>query len=155
MARPEDIPALAPAYEREILYRVLTGPMGTMMRDIATPDTMLHRVHQVIQWLRAHYREPVTIEAMAARAAMSVSAFHRHFKAVTSLSPLQFQKQLRLLQARMLLLTGAGSATSVAFEVGYASTTQFSREYARLFGLPPSRDAARVLAQIRPLQGQR
>jgi AraC-like DNA-binding protein len=149
MARPEDIPALAPVYEREILYRVLSGPMGTMMRDIATPDTMLHRIHQVIQWLRTNYMEPVTIEAMASRAAMSVSAFHRHFKTVTSLSPLQFQKQLRLLQARTLLLTGAGTATSVAFSVGYESTTQFSREYARLFGLPPSRDAARVLAEIR------
>ncbi|WP_092857630.1 AraC family transcriptional regulator [Albimonas pacifica] len=149
MQRPEDIPALAPAYEREILYRVLSGPMGAMMRDIATPDTMLHRIHQAIQWLRAHYAEPVSIEALAGRAAMSVSAFHRHFKSVTSLSPLQFQKQLRLLQARTLLLTGAGTATSVAFDVGYESATQFSREYARLFGLPPGRDAAQALARIR------
>lgn len=149
MDRPEDIPALAPAYEREILYRVLSGPMGSMMRDIATPDTMLHRIHQVIQWLRTNYTEPVTIEAMAGRAAMSVSAFHRHFKTVTSLSPLQFQKQLRLLQARTLLLTGAGTATAVAFTVGYESTSQFSREYARLFGLPPSRDAARVIAGVK------
>lgn len=154
MRLPEDIPALAPAYEREILYRVLSGPMGAMMRDIATPDTMLHRIHQVIQWLRSHYTEPVSIEALAGRAAMSVSAFHRHFKTVTSLSPLQFQKQLRLLQARTLLLAGAGTATSVAFDVGYESTTQFSREYARLFGLPPSRDAARVLARIRNTQPQ-
>ncbi|ERL52559.1 hypothetical protein BJB45_08380 [Halomonas huangheensis] len=154
MERSEDIPALAPIYEREILYRVLSGPMGAMMRDIATPDTMLHRVHQVIQWLRKNYMEPVNIEALASRAAMSVSAFHRHFKTATSLSPLQFQKQLRLLQARTLLLTGAGTVTAVAFSVGYESTTQFSREYARLFGLPPSRDVTRVLAEIRnnPIQ---
>ena len=149
MDMPEDIPGLAPVYEREILYRVLCGPMGWMMRDIATPDTMLHRIHQVIQWLRANYMEPVTIEALANRAAMSVSAFHRRFKVVTSLSPLQFQKQLRLLQARTLLVSGAGTATAIAFTVGYESPTQFSREYARFFGQPPSRDTARVLAGIR------
>ena len=149
MESPQDIPALAPAYEREILYRVLTGPMGWMLRDIATPDTTLARVNQAIQWLRAHYREPVSIQELADRAAMSVSAFHRRFKAVTALSPLQFQKRIRLLQARMLLVSGAGNATSVAFEVGYESATQFSREYARFFGAPPARDAARVLNQLR------
>lgn len=149
MESPQDIPALAPAYEREILYRVLTGPMGWMLRDIATPDTTLARVNQAIQWLRAHYREPVSIQELADRAAMSVSAFHRRFKAVTALSPLQFQKRIRLLQARMLLVSGAGNATSVAFEVGYESATQFSREYTRFFGAPPARDAARVLTELR------
>lgn len=149
MESPQDIPALAPAYEREILYRVLTGPMGWMLRDIATPDTTLARVNQAIQWLRAHYRQPVSIQELADRAAMSVSAFHRRFKAVTALSPLQFQKRIRLLQARMLLVSGAGNATSVAFEVGYESATQFSREYTRFFGAPPARDAARVLTELR------
>lgn len=149
MESPQDIPALAPAYEREILYRVLTGPMGWMLHDIATPDTTLARVNQAIQWLRAHYREPVSIQELADRAAMSVSAFHRRFKAVTALSPLQFQKRIRLLQARMLLVSGAGNATSVAFEVGYESATQFSREYTRFFGAPPARDAARVLTELR------
>ncbi|WP_372399865.1 AraC family transcriptional regulator [Azospirillum sp. HJ39] len=149
MESPQDIPALAPAYEREILYRVLTGRMGWMLRDIATPDTTLARVNQAIQWLRAHYREPVSIQELADRAAMSVSAFHRRFKAVTALSPLQFQKRIRLLQARMLLVSGAGNATSVAFEVGYESATQFSREYTRFFGAPPARDAARVLNELR------
>lgn len=149
MESPQDILALAPAYEREILYRVLTGPMGWMLRDIATPDTTLARVNQAIQWLRAHYREPVSIQELADRAAMSVSAFHRRFKAVTALRPLQFQKRIRLLQARMLLVSGAGNATSVAFEVGYESATQFSREYTRFFGAPPARDAARVLTELR------
>lgn len=149
MESPQDIPALAPAYEREILYRVLTGRMGWMLRDIATPDTTLARVNQAIQWLRAHYREPVSIQELADRAAMSVSAFHRRFKAVTALSPLQFQKRIRLLQARMLLVSGAGNATSVAFDVGYESATQFSREYTRFFGAPPARDAARVLNELR------
>ena len=125
---PADIPGLAPAYEREILYRVLTGPMGWLLRDIATPDTTLARINLAIQWLRANYRETVTIEALAERAAMSVSAFHRRFKAVTALSPLQFHKRLRLMQARMLLVSGAGNATAVAYEVGYESVTQFSRE---------------------------
>lgn len=149
MESPQDIPALAPAYEREILYRVLTGPMGWMLRDIATPDTTLARINQAIQWLRAHYREPVSIQELADRAAMSVSAFHRRFKAVTALSPLQFQKRIRLLQARMLLVSGTGNATSVAFDVGYESATQFSREYTRFFGAPPARDAARVLTELR------
>jgi AraC-like DNA-binding protein len=148
MQHPQDIPALAPAYEREILYRVLTGPMGWLLRDIATPDTTLARINLAIQWLRAHYREPVSIEALADRTAMSASAFHRRFKAVTALSPLQFQKRIRLLQARLLLVSGAGNASAVAFEVGYESATQFSREYARFFGAPPARDTARVLSSI-------
>lgn len=153
MQHPQDIPALAPAYEREILYRVLTGPMGWLLRDIATPDTTLARINLAIQWLRANYREPVSIEALADRAAMSASAFHRRFKAVTALSPLQFQKRIRLLQARLLLVSGAGNASSVAFEVGYESATQFSREYARFFGAPPARDTARVLSSITARQG--
>ena len=144
MQHPEDIPALAPAYEREILYRVLQGPLGWMLTDIATPDSALSRIGKAIQWIRHDFALPLRVEALAERAAMSSSAFHRHFKAATALSPLQYQKRLRLLQARRLLMGGTGNVTSVAMEVGYESPTQFSREYAREFGLPPTQDAARI-----------
>jgi AraC-like DNA-binding protein len=149
MDHPGDIPALAPAFEREILYRVLQGPMGWMLRDIATPDTALARVNQVIQRIRRDYALPLLVEELAGDAAMSVSAFHRHFKAVTALSPLQYQKQLRLFQARTLLLAAGSSVTSVAHEVGYESSTQFSREYLRAFGLPPAKDAVRIAAKMK------
>lgn len=149
MRHPEDIPALAPAYEREILYRVLQGPLGWMLSDIAAPDSALARIGKAIQWIRQEFALPLRVEALAERAAMSSSAFHRHFKSATSLSPLQYQKRLRLLQARKLLLGGAGQVTAVAMEVGYESPTQFSREYARTFGLPPTQDAARIIADAR------
>ncbi|MBI1187830.1 MAG: helix-turn-helix domain-containing protein [Alphaproteobacteria bacterium] len=143
MERPEEIAALAPSYEREILFRVLQGPMGWMLRDIAMPDTALSRIGVAIQWIRENFARPIRVETLAEMATLSVSAFHRHFKAATALSPLQYQKHVRLLHARALLVAGEGNATSVAFDVGYESPTQFSREYARQFGLPPSRDAAR------------
>lgn len=143
MNRPGEIAALGPAYEREILFRVLQGPLGWMLRDIAMPDTALSRVGIAIRWIRENFARPLRIEALAEMAALSVSAFHRHFKAVTALSPLQYQKHVRLLHARSLLIAGEGNATSIAFGVGYESPNQFSREYARQFGLPPSKDAAR------------
>jgi len=149
MDRPHDIAALAPVYEREILYRVLQGPQGGMLREIATPDTAMARVSLAIQWIRRDFAEPIRVDDLAQKAAMSVSAFHRHFKAVTNLSPLQYQKRVRLLQARTLLVANARSVTRAAFEVGYESPTQFSRDYARVFGLPPARDAARILASTR------
>ncbi|VII91119.1 Transcriptional regulator, AraC family [Pseudomonas sp. FG-3G] len=148
MNRPEDIAALAPVYEREILYRVLQGPHGWMLRDIAAPDSAMARVSLAIQYIRREFAESIRVEALAQRAAMSVSAFHRHFKAVTALSPLQYQKRVRLLQARTLLVAHAKSVTSAALEVGYESATQFSRDYARVFGLPPARDAARIQGEI-------
>lgn len=147
MDRPDDIAALAPVYEREILYRVLQGPHGWMLRDIAAPDTAMARVSQAIQWIRQDFAEPIRVETLAQKASMSVSAFHRHFKAVTTLSPLQYQKRVRLLKARMLMVTGARNVTTAAFEVGYESATQFSRDYARVFGLPPAQDAARILGE--------
>ncbi|WP_137174185.1 AraC family transcriptional regulator [Massilia sp. HP4] len=146
--RPDEIPVLAPAYEREILFRVLQGPLGWMVRDIASPDTALSRIAVTINWIRRNFSQQMRVEALAEMAALSVSAFHRHFKAVTALSPLQYQKRIRLLHARSLLISGQGSATSIAFGVGYESPTQFSREYARLFGLPPSKDLAKA-AQLR------
>lgn len=148
IARPRDIPALAPAYEREILYWVLQGPHGWMLRDIASPDTALARINLTIQWIRKDFDKPLRVEALAEKAAMSVSAFHRRFKAVTALSPVQYQKQIRLLHARTLLIAGR-SVTSAAYDVGYESATQFSREYARTFHLPPTQDAARIIAKTR------
>lgn len=149
MNRPEDIAALAPVYEREILYRVLQGPHGWMLRDIAAPDSAMARVSLAIQQIRRDFAESIRVETLAQRATMSVSAFHRHFKAVTALSPLQYQKRVRLLQARTLMVANAKSVTHAAFEVGYESATQFSRDYARVFGLPPARDAARILGETR------
>jgi AraC-like DNA-binding protein len=148
MTTPADIPVLAPAYEREILYRVLQGPHGWMLRDIALPDTALSRVRLAIQWIRNNFRDQLRVDSLAEMAAMSVSAFHRHFKAATAMSPLQFQKQIRLLQARMLLIGGAPTASSVAFDVGYESASQFSREYSRFFGLPPASDVLAVRHHI-------
>ncbi len=142
--RPDEVAALAPVFEREILFRVLQGPMGWMLRDIGMPDTALSRIGVAIRWIRENFAQPLRVEALAEMAALSLSAFHRHFKAVTALSPLQYQKNVRLLHARSLLVAGNGNATTVALSVGYESPTQFSREYARQFGLPPSRDAARL-----------
>lgn len=149
MEQPGDIPGLAPAYEREILYRALQGPHGGILRAVATPTSTLARLRQAIHWIRRNVAQPLRISALAERAAMSESSFHRHFKAATALSPLQYQKQLRLLQARQLLIAHGRSVTAAALEVGYESTTQFSREYARAFGLPPSQDAARIIAGLR------
>ncbi|WP_421445774.1 AraC family transcriptional regulator N-terminal domain-containing protein [Agrobacterium tumefaciens] len=149
MERPDEVAALSPAYEREILFRVLQGPLGWMLRDIASPDTALSRISIAINWIRENFAQTIRVEALAEMAALSVSAFHRHFKAVTALSPLQYQKRVRLLHARSQLIAGQGSATSVAYGVGYESPNQFSREYARLFGLPPSRDLARAMNEMK------
>ncbi|MCL2899688.1 AraC family transcriptional regulator [Brenneria tiliae] len=142
--KPDEIAALAPAYEREILFRVFQGPLGWMLRDIATPDTHLSRIYAVVNWIKQNYMQTVRIEELAAMAALSVSAFHRHFRAITALSPLQYQKRIRLMQARTKLATGSANITTIALSVGYQSHTQFSREYARLFGLPPSVDLRRI-----------
>ncbi len=107
------------------------------------------RVSLAIQWIRQDFARPIRVETLARKAAMSVSAFHRHFKAVTTLSPLQYQKRVRLLQARTLMVASGRSVTSAAFEVGYESATQFSRDYARVFGLPPARDSARILGETK------
>jgi AraC-like DNA-binding protein len=144
MKTPDDIPYLAPNYEREILYHVLKGPHGWMLRDIASPGTMLARIGNAIRWLRHNFTEEFVVESLAEREAMSVSAFHRHFKAVTAMSPLQYQKRVRLLHARTMLLGRQQSVTFVAQEVGYRSVPQFNRDYARIFGLPPLKDVAHL-----------
>lgn len=142
---PADIPVLAPLFEREILYRLLQGPQGQMLRQIALADSRLSQVRRAIAWIRDHYDQPMRIETLVEVAGMSSASFHRHFKAATAMSPLQFQKTLRLQQARLLLIANQ-DASQAGFAVGYESASQFSREYARLFGAPPMRDAARLRA---------
>jgi len=141
---PQDIAALAPLAVREILYRLLSGPEGWRLAQIGRPDGQGSRVSEVIDWLRAHYSEPLRIEQLAASVHMSGSSLHRHFRAVTAMSPLQFQKALRLQEARRRMLIDGADATSAGFHVGYESASQFSREYARMFGAPPSRDMRRM-----------
>jgi AraC-like DNA-binding protein len=144
--RPEEAPVLGPLIEREILYRLLRGPQGPMLRQIALSDSRLSQVARAIAWIRANYQRPLRIEALARMAAMSPATLHRHFRAVTALSPLQYQEHVRLHEARRLMLARHADAQRIGFEVGYDSPSQFCREYARLFGAPPARDAARLRA---------
>ncbi|MFL1417655.1 AraC family transcriptional regulator N-terminal domain-containing protein [Pseudomonas fildesensis] len=134
---------LAPMIEREILFRALQGPLEGILREIARPDGRLAQIQRATLWIREHYTEPFRVVPLAAMTDMSVAAFYRHFKSITAMTPIQYQKRLRLLRARWLLLFDTLDATSIAYSVGYESASQFSREYARLFGLPPVRDAAR------------
>jgi AraC-like DNA-binding protein len=142
--RPADAKMLAPLAEREILYRLLLGPQGPMLRQIALADSRLSQIARAIGWIKQNYEQPLRIEALATIAHMSPSSLHRHFKQVTAMSPLQFQKRIRLQEARRRVLGLEGDAASVGFAVGYESPSQFSREYSRLFGAPPGRDAARL-----------
>ncbi|PXA85409.1 AraC family transcriptional regulator [Nostoc sp. 3335mG] len=144
--RHEDIAVMAPMLEREILYRVLQGPQGAILRQIARSDSRLSQVRRAIDWIRQNYVEPLRVDHLAGLAGMSASSFHRHFKAVTAMSPLAYHKQIRLQEARRRLIAAPAEAARVAYAVGYESPSQFSREYARLFGLPPIRDAARLRA---------
>ncbi len=142
---PEDVPFLAPSREREVLYRLLQGGHGPMLRQIGREDSRLSQVRRAIGWIRRHFDQTLRTETLAAIAGMSVPSFHRHFKAATAMSPLQYQKTLRLQAARRLLTTSTDAART-AYAVGYESASQFSREYARLFGAPPARDAERLRA---------
>lgn len=140
---PEDIAVLAPLIEREILYRLLQGPQGNLIRQAARVDSRLAQVRHAIGWIRDHYDRPLRVETLAEVAGMSVASFHRHFRAATAMSPLQYQKALRLQEARRLLIA-ASDAARAGYAVGYESASQFSRDYARMFGAPPARDAARL-----------
>jgi AraC-like DNA-binding protein len=147
---PHDIGALAPLVLREITYRVLTGPQGARLRQIAAAGAPAQRIARAIGWLKDHFAEPARVEALARRVGLSPSAFHLHFKNVTALSPLQYQKRLRLQEARRLMLGEGLDAAEAAFRVGYESPSQFGREYRRLFGAPPRRDVAALQAEGRP-----
>ena len=137
---PEDIPFLSHLIQREIVYRILRTPQGERLRAIATRGDLSHRTARAIAWLRANYTKPLHMEELAATARMGVSTLHHQFRALTAMSPLQYQKQLRLQTARQRMLMDGMDATSVAYEVGYESVSQFSREYSRFFGQPPLRD---------------
>lgn len=141
---PQDIPFLAPMIIREIYYRLLIGEQGEAVRQIATSGSNMQRIAEVIKRIKADFIKPLRVEELAEQANMSASSFHRHFKAVTSMSPLQYQKQLRLLRARQLMLAENADATHTAYQVGYESPSQFSREYSRMFGAPPIKDIERL-----------
>ena len=142
--RPEDIPVLLPAIEREIYWRLVNGDQGAMIQQIGLADSRVAQVSKAIRWIRGNYTEVLGVEALAEMVGMSLTSFHRHFRAVTSLSPLQYQKQIRLQQARARLAANPKDIAAVGFAVGYDSPSQFSREYRRLFGVPPGEDAARL-----------
>ncbi|AZN40794.1 AraC family transcriptional regulator [Paenibacillus albus] len=143
---PNEIPVLAPIFTKEILFRVLQGENGDMLRGIVMEESALNQIRDVIEHIVNHYEHSFRIEELAEIANMSVSSFHRHFKEVTAMSPIQYQKQMRLQEARRLLLTESLDASDVAFRVGYESTSQFSREYSRMFGFPPRQDIKRLKA---------
>ncbi|AGH49721.1 MULTISPECIES: AraC family transcriptional regulator [Sphingomonadales] len=143
---PRDIGMLAPLAEREILYRLLTGEQQAQARHIAIRDGRLAQINKAIGWIRRNFAEAFRIEAVAAEAGMSASSLHHHFRAVTAMSPLQYQKRIRLQEARRLIVAEGKDAAQAGFSVGYDSPSQFSREYARLFGAPPLRDASRLRA---------
>jgi AraC-like DNA-binding protein len=137
---PKDIPFLSGLIQREIIYRILRGPEGARLRAIATLGDQSHRTAKAIAWIKANYAKPLRVEDLAQVAGMGLSTLHHHFRALTAMSPLQYQKQLRLQAARGRMLIDGLDAASAAFEVGYESSSQFNREYSRLFGQPPMRD---------------
>ena len=137
---PEEIPFLSPLIQREIIYRILRTPQGERLRAIATRGDLSHRTAKAIAWLKANYTKPLRMEELAEVSRMGVSTLHHQFRALTAMSPLQYQKQLRLQAARQRMLTDGIDATRAAYDVGYESVSQFSREYSRFFGQPPMRD---------------
>jgi AraC-like DNA-binding protein len=136
------IPILASTLQREIVYRLLVGDQGARLRQIATAGSQSRQIAHAIDWLQQNFSAPLRVDELAARTGMSISTFHHHFRSITASSPLQYQKRLRLQEARRLMLTEHADAASVAFTVGYESPSQFSREYSRQFGAPPIRDIA-------------
>ena len=147
---PRTIGPLAPLVLREITYRVLAGPQGARLRQVAAAGAPAQRIACAVRWLKDHFVEPLQVESLARQARISLSGFHQHFKAVTGLSPLQYQKRLRLQEARRLMLGEGLDAAEAAFRVGYESPSQFSREYRRMFGAPPRQDVAALQAEVQP-----
>lgn len=137
-----DIPVLAPLMLREFHYRLLGSPYGPAIAQMAIAGSNTHKIGQILRRIKTKLAEPIRVEELASMANMSASSFHQHFKAVTAMSPVQYQKRLRLTEARHILLAGSSDAASAAYRVGYQSVSQFSREYARMFGAPPIRDVA-------------
>ncbi len=137
---PRDIPMLAPIIQREIYYRLLTGDQGAHLRQVASTGSNGEQIAKVIDWLKSNFKQSLRVDDLASRAHMSSSAFHHHFRSMTALSPLQYQKNLRLNEARRLMMMENLDAAAAAFEVGYENPSQFNREYKRTFGIPPKRD---------------
>lgn len=153
--RPAEIPVLLPLIEQEIIFRLLGGPHGARLRQMAAAESQSHQIGRACAWLKEHYHLPLRIEDLARRVSMSVSSLHHHFKAITAMSPMQYQKQLRLQEARRLMVEQLLDAGTAGRQVGYESPSQFSREYARQFGAPPLRDAGRVRrAFTQKIQGE-
>jgi transcriptional regulator GlxA family with amidase domain len=140
LAEPKDIPILAPIIQREIFYRLLVGDQGARLRQMASSGSQSQQITRAIDWLKDNFTRPLRIDDLATQVNMSTSTFHHHFRTLTAMSPLQYQKWLRLNEARRLMLIENQDAATVAFQVGYESPSQFSREYGRLFGAPPLRD---------------
>jgi len=149
---PTDIPILAPLLRKEIVYRLLVGGQGMHLRRIALAGSHGHQVTKALDWLKENYSKPLRVDELASRAGMSASTFHHHFRSLTAMSPLQFQKWMRLHEARRLMLSENQDATTAAFLVGYESPSQFSREYKRKFGAPPLRDI-KNLHQVEHVSG--
>lgn len=151
--RPDEISALAPAYKREIFYRVLAGPQGDSLRLLALHESNLSRIERTVQWMRKNFDAPMEVGDIAREAGMAVTTFHRQFKLATGLSPIQFQKQLRLMEARNLIAYEGLAVSNAAYRVGYESASQFNREYSRFFGTSPSKHGSsiRTLERMREL----
>lgn len=145
LASPQDIAALAPLIKQEIFYRLLTSEQGPRLRMITTAGHHGYQISRAIDWLKQNFSQPVKVEDLASKAGLSLSAFHNHFRAMTAMSPLQYQKRMRLNEARRLMLTEHVDASRAAFQVGYESPSQFSREYSRQFGAPPMRDIKNLI----------
>lgn len=145
LEHPGDIAALGPLVRQEIFYRLLTGEQGPRLRQIASAGTHGFQIARAIDWLKDNFDKPLRIDELASNAGLSTSAFHSHFRSTTAMSPLQFQKRMRLNEARRLMLTEQTDASTAAFKVGYESPSQFSREYRRQFGAPPMRDIKNLM----------
>jgi AraC-like DNA-binding protein len=150
LGSPQDIPFLGGLIQREIIYRILRSPEGARLRAIATLGDQSHRTAKAVAWIAANYAKPLRVEDLAQVASMGISTLHHHFRMLTAMTPLQYQKQLRLQAARTLMLNSGLDAASAAFEVGYESPTQFSREYSRFFGQPPIRDIRTLRESVTP-----
>ena len=145
---PQDIPILAPTLQKEIIYRLLVGEQGPRLREIASEGSQTNHIAHTIEWLQDNYSEPLKVDDLASMAQMSSSTFYQHFRSMTALSPLQYQKRLRLQEARRLMLSEDLDAASAGFQVGYESASQFSREYRRHFGAPPVRDIQQLKVAV-------
>jgi len=145
LEKPEDISTLAPLVKQEIFYRLLTGEQGSLLRQITTVGNHGYQISRAIDWMKENFSKPVKMEELASKAGLSLSAFHNHFRSMTAMSPLQYQKRMRLNEARRMMLTEHIDASRAAFRVGYESPSQFSREYSRQFGAPPMRDIKNLI----------